>query len=470
MNNKIFTLILILVITLVADNSILLKDKIITIECDGISFMGPGITVDDAKRFAINDAKRNALEQAGTYLESNITILDHIVTKDEIQTYTSGILKTTVISTKKKVINDVFAIEVKIKARIDTKVLDDRLKNISDDSQLKKTLEEQKKLNDELTKQIMELKKQNKGFQKKSNKIARSLEAGDWFDKGYDSYLQEEYDLAVKYYTKAIKLDPDIAVIYNNRGLVYFAMKEYDKAIKDFNKGIKVNPNLAMIYNNASLVYYDLKNYDDTVKYFTKALKIDPTLEKAYYNRGFAYYKLNDYPKCIQDLKQYLKISTNKAGEDYRVEIFIKKLQSTVKMPSLNGQKISNSVTMLRNIGIDNISEEHEFSDSTDKDAIIKTKPSFGEDANNIDGVILVISDGPKVKYSVMPNLYNVSLSDAKQLIKDANLQVGKIINVTDIDKGFDRVIGQSIQKGKKIEQGTVIDITFNVEAKNNEW
>ena len=103
MKNKILAFILILfTATLIADNSILLEGKIITIECNGVSYIGSGITVDDAKKFAINDAKRTALEQVGTYLESNMTVLNHIVTKDEIQTYTAGILKTDVLSTKKK--------------------------------------------------------------------------------------------------------------------------------------------------------------------------------------------------------------------------------------------------------------------------------------------------------------------------------------------------------------------------------
>ena len=201
MNSKILAFILILfTATLIADNSILLKDKIITIECNGVSYIGSGITVDDAKKFAINDAKRNALEQVGTYLESNMTVLNHVVTKDEIQTYTAGILKTDVLSTKKKVVNDVFAIEVKIKCQIDTKFLDDRLSKIGDDSQLKRTLEEQKKLNDELTKQIKELKKRNKGFKKKSKKIARSLESSDWFDMGYEPGVEVEFDPYVDIY------------------------------------------------------------------------------------------------------------------------------------------------------------------------------------------------------------------------------------------------------------------------------
>ncbi|MCK5760781.1 MAG: tetratricopeptide repeat protein [Candidatus Delongbacteria bacterium] len=471
MKSKILVfLLMLLTVTLTAENSILLKGKIITIECSGISFIGSGITVDDAKKFAVNDAKRNALEQVGTYLESNMTILNHIVTKDEIQTYTAGILKTEIISSKKKITNDVFAIEVKVKCKIDTKFLDDRLSKIENDSQLKKTLEEQKKLNDKLTKQIVELKKQNKGFKKKSKKIARSLEASDWFDLGLEAYYKEKYDIAIKNYNKAILLDSGIAVAYNNRGLVYFAQKEYAKAVKDFNKGIKLDPKLAMIYNNVSLVYYNLKQYDKAIQHFSKALKIAPTLEQVYYNRGFAYYKLKNHPKCIKDLNKYLRLSGNKNGDEGRIKRFIKKLRSTVTIPDFVGKELNATVIGLNEIGISNITKDFGSSDTVKKGYVIKYSPPFGEEANNIDGVKLVVSSGPAIQYTTVPNLYNRPLSKAKQLIKDANLIVGNITKVTDIDKGFDRIIGQSIRNGKKVKQGSIIDLTLNVETRDDEW
>ena len=82
----------------------------------------------------------------------------------------------------------------------------------------------------------------------------------------------------------------------------------------------------------------------------------------------------------------------------------------------------------------------------------------------------LLISNGPAILYSAVPNLYNQSLSKAKQLIKDANLIVGKITKVTDEDKGFDRIIAQSVKRGKEVKHGTIINLTLNVEARDDEW
>ena len=54
--------------------------------------MGDRDTREDAIRLATEAAKRNALEQVAVFLES-ITIVDGLdVTKDEIRTYTAGLV------------------------------------------------------------------------------------------------------------------------------------------------------------------------------------------------------------------------------------------------------------------------------------------------------------------------------------------------------------------------------------------
>jgi len=168
---KCFLLAILTCLSVSVTQDIYYKDRVVIMKCTGISFMGSGITVDDAKKFAINDAKRNALEKAGTYLESRMILKDHMVTKDEIETYTAGILKTEVISAVNKLVEGTFAVEVVIEAKIDTKFLEERLNRVPNDAQLRKMLEEQKKLNDKLTKEISDLRKTKTGKAEKSRKI-----------------------------------------------------------------------------------------------------------------------------------------------------------------------------------------------------------------------------------------------------------------------------------------------------------
>ena len=145
-------------------------------------------------------------------------------------------------------------------------------------------------------------------------------------------------------------------------------------------------------------------------------------------------------------------------------------IETAITMPDLEKSELNEAVIKLNDIGIDNITKDFESSDNVKKGYIIKYSPDFGEEIDNVDGVRLLISEGPSIKYATVPNLYNKSLAKAKQAIVNAKLKVGKITKVTDIDKAFDRIISQSIAKGKKVKQGTVINITLNGESEGDEW
>ena len=59
--------------------------------------------------------------------------------------------------------------------------------------------------------------------------------------------------------TKAIRLDPQYAKAYNNRGLGYAELKQYERAIGDYDEAIRLDPKEARAYNNRGLGYAELK-------------------------------------------------------------------------------------------------------------------------------------------------------------------------------------------------------------------
>jgi hypothetical protein len=77
-------------------------------------------TREDAVRMATESAKRNALEQVATYLES-ITVVDGMdVTKDEIRTYTAGLVLVLDQQTNTTIDRDTIVVTVDLVAQIDT--------------------------------------------------------------------------------------------------------------------------------------------------------------------------------------------------------------------------------------------------------------------------------------------------------------------------------------------------------------
>jgi len=53
----------------------------------------------------------------------------------------------------------------------------------------------------------------------------------------------QKYDLALSDYSKAIDINPNYAVAYLGRGLLYLLQQKYELALADWNKAIELNRN-----------------------------------------------------------------------------------------------------------------------------------------------------------------------------------------------------------------------------------
>ncbi|MDH4162559.1 MAG: hypothetical protein OEW15_07695, partial [Nitrospirota bacterium] len=65
-----------------------------TIEAENLYHMGDNDSKLDARRISTQEAKRKALELAGTYVASLTEVKDYRLTKDEVTAYTAGIIET----------------------------------------------------------------------------------------------------------------------------------------------------------------------------------------------------------------------------------------------------------------------------------------------------------------------------------------------------------------------------------------
>jgi len=87
---------------------------------------------------------------------------------------------------------------------------------------------------------------------------------------------QEDYDKRIVDYTEAIRLDPENAEAYINRGWAYFWEEDYDKAIADYTEAIRLEPTDAWKYNNRGDAYYEKEDYDKATVDYTEAIRLDP--------------------------------------------------------------------------------------------------------------------------------------------------------------------------------------------------
>ena len=76
----------------------------VTMTAVGEYVMGDNDTYTEAKKLALQDAKRILLEKVGTYIESKTEVKDGIVKSDEIKQYSAGIVKVEEVSDERSVL------------------------------------------------------------------------------------------------------------------------------------------------------------------------------------------------------------------------------------------------------------------------------------------------------------------------------------------------------------------------------
>ncbi|MFR5876556.1 MAG: tetratricopeptide repeat protein, partial [Eubacterium sp.] len=182
-----------------------------------------------------------------------------------------------------------------------------RIENYNNEyKKLTETLSEKESSN-EFKAEIEKLTKRETDSEKK-RQDTDSMTAWDYKRQADSYYKSKDYTNAIKYYTKAIELQPNIAVFYNNRGYIYKIINEYDNALSDYNKAIELNPDYSQTYSNRGHLYTKLKKYELAINDFNKVINLQPDNIQAYNNRGLAYNELKDYDNAINDFNKVINL------------------------------------------------------------------------------------------------------------------------------------------------------------------
>lgn len=137
-----------------------------------------------------------------------------------------------------------------------------------------------------------------------------TLTAQDWFIKGYNEQIKEEFEDACFYYKKAIKLDPEYFEAYYNWGTSLCEIGDiksdasyYCEALEKFGKAAELNPTHANTFYNWGNALADLGNlesdpstYLEGFEKYKKAAELSPDDCRIYNNWGNALltYSLQD--------------------------------------------------------------------------------------------------------------------------------------------------------------------------------
>lgn len=164
---KIFFLIGILFSTLLSADQIVSREgDIVTVIASGEYIMGDSDNRKESRMMALTQAKINASEVAGTYIESNFESVTKQtngetvdkVTKQELRSFSAAILQSEITNdTMEMLANKTTVYKVSIKARIDLATLRERVKQLGEDKAKKDRLMGLEKENKDLSSALEKL-------------------------------------------------------------------------------------------------------------------------------------------------------------------------------------------------------------------------------------------------------------------------------------------------------------------------
>lgn len=285
---------------------------------------GGSQSADEARASGIAKGKADALEKAGTYVESMTVVEEFVLKKDEVMALAAGVVNTEIVSQKNYGTDNGFGMMLELRVEVDKSILANRLEEIKTDRVLLRKYTELQTRETELLARIKQLETLTRTGKNKtaSNKEAtsryrsaiQSLPAVELNRKALNLWKDGRFSdpkKAMEFLDQALALDPGNTTTINNRGVAYYQLGQRQSALDEFNKAVKTAPDYGDAYNNRAIVYLAMQKYSMAEQDFSRVLELMPMRVDAYINRAVARKNLLQHQLALEDYKRALLIDPN---------------------------------------------------------------------------------------------------------------------------------------------------------------
>ena len=143
---------------------------------------------------------------------------------------------------------------------------------------------------------------------------------------------------ALSAYDTAIRLQPDYAEVYNNRGNVKNRLGCSDDALTDYNTAIRLNPHFAEAYYNRAVQKVLCEKFDAAIVNFTEAIRLNSDCAEGYAHRGVAKAELGHIDEARSDFQKTLELA-KRSGNNSLKDFVENQLQQLNQLTSKQSNK-----------------------------------------------------------------------------------------------------------------------------------
>ncbi|XP_063045080.1 cell division cycle protein 27 homolog [Engraulis encrasicolus] len=184
-----------------------------------------------------------------------------------------------------------------------------------------------------------------------------------WCVAGNCFSLQREHDIAIKFFTRAIQVDPSFAYAYtllghelvlteelekalgcfrnairlNTRhynawyglGMIYYKQEKFNLAEIHFKKALSINPQSSVLLCHIGVVQHALKKSDHALETLNRAIGIDPKNPLCKFHRASILFASEKYKAALQELEELKQIVPKESLVYFLIGKVYKKLGQT---------------------------------------------------------------------------------------------------------------------------------------------
>jgi tetratricopeptide (TPR) repeat protein len=139
------------------------------------------------------------------------------------------------------------------------------------------------------------------------------LTAQQWFERGFAA---ADLDEKLRFYTEAIRLQPDFADAHYNRGIVRHDEGDVEGALQDYAEAIRLQPDFADAHVNRGAARRDKGDVEGALQDYNEAIRLNPNDAEAYSNRSVALLAKGDVKGALRDCNEAIRLKPD-LGEAY---------------------------------------------------------------------------------------------------------------------------------------------------------
>lgn len=125
----------------------------------------------------------------------------------------------------------------------------------------------------------------------------------------YSLYDEGKYEEAEEIYKKAYKLDPKYAYTSHYWGMNMEAQGKIDSAVMMYEKAIELDPSYDEVQTSYGEILTQQKKYDDATVHFDKAIELNPNSSVAFAGLANVFYKQNKYSEALDMFNKSIELN-----------------------------------------------------------------------------------------------------------------------------------------------------------------